>query len=45
MKTNDQRARILNAVRLQINTFVARVGPGVVCLVYSVILSKGVREA
>lgn len=41
-KTQNQRLRVLNAIRLNLSTFVAQTGPGVVCLVYSVILTKGV---
>lgn len=42
-KTPDQRQKLLNAVRANLSTFVGEVGPGVVSLVYSVILTKGVE--
>jgi len=41
---SDQRRRVLEAVLGNIGSFVEPVGPGVVCLVYSVILTKGVTE-
>ena len=34
----------MDAVRANLTSFIAEVGPGVVCLVYSVILTKGAAE-
>ena len=43
-KGPDQRRRVLSAVLGNIACFVDQVGPGVCCLVYSTILSKGVEQ-
>ena len=40
----EQRRRVLQAILSNIGSFVDQTGPGVVCLVYSVILSKGVEQ-
>ena len=43
-KSPDQRTKVLAAVRSNLSAFLRETGPGVVCLVYSVILTKGVQE-